>query len=78
MTLKPCPHSFDTWLKTVCFQKPTPEAYDLAKSAWKSHASEIERLREALEDIGGDENYNGCTCKSIARAALKQKDGVCQ
>ncbi len=25
---------FDKWLKTVCFQKPTPEAYDLAKEAW--------------------------------------------
>jgi hypothetical protein len=26
---------FDKWLKTTCFQKPTPEAYDLAKDAWK-------------------------------------------
>jgi hypothetical protein len=26
---------FETWLRTVCFQKPTPEAYDLAKSAWQ-------------------------------------------
>ena len=25
---------FDEWLKTVCFQKPTPEAYGLAKRAW--------------------------------------------
>lgn len=25
---------FEKWLRTVCFQKPTPEAYDLAKGAW--------------------------------------------
>lgn len=27
---------FEIWLKTVCFEKPTPEAYDLAKEAWKA------------------------------------------
>ena len=27
---------FETWLRTVCFQKPTPEAYDLAKCAWNA------------------------------------------
>ena len=26
--------SFEKWLRTVCFQKPTPEAYDLAKCAY--------------------------------------------
>tara|TARA_R110000737_G_scaffold316082_1_gene326257 strand:- start:374 stop:673 length:300 start_codon:yes stop_codon:yes gene_type:complete len=26
---------FEKWLTEVCFQKPTPEAYDLAKDAWK-------------------------------------------
>lgn len=25
---------FEPWLRQVCFQKPTPEAYDLAKDAW--------------------------------------------
>lgn len=25
---------FDKWLRSVCFQKPTSEAYDLAKCAW--------------------------------------------
>ena len=25
---------FEKWLRMTCFQKPTPEAYDLAKSAW--------------------------------------------
>ena len=27
---------FTAWLNSVCFQKPTPEAYDLAKDAWKA------------------------------------------
>ncbi len=27
---------FELWLRTVCFQKPTPEAYDLAKDAWEN------------------------------------------
>jgi hypothetical protein len=26
---------FERWLRKECFQKPTPEAYDLAKCAWK-------------------------------------------
>lgn len=30
---------FNEWLKTVCFQKPTKEAYDLAKSAWNEALS---------------------------------------
>jgi hypothetical protein len=31
---------FESWLRSVCFQAPTPEAYDLAKSAW----AESERI----------------------------------
>jgi hypothetical protein len=27
--------AFEAWLKTVCFQRPTPEAYDLALCAWR-------------------------------------------
>ena len=30
---------FETWLRTVCFQNPTPEAYDLAKCAWQAAQS---------------------------------------
>lgn len=33
---KPVLSDFDKWLRTVCFQKPTPEAYDLAKCAWEA------------------------------------------
>jgi hypothetical protein len=31
---------FEAWLRTTCFQKPTPEAYDLAKEAWKAALEE--------------------------------------
>ncbi len=27
---------FNSWLKTVCFQEPTPEAHALAEMAWKA------------------------------------------
>lgn len=27
---------FEIWLRTECFQKPTLEAYDLAKDAWNA------------------------------------------
>lgn len=27
---------FEVWLRTVCFQRPTPKAYDLAKCAWQA------------------------------------------
>lgn len=30
---------FEKWLPTVCFQRPTPEAYDLAWQAWKAQYS---------------------------------------
>ena len=32
---------FEKWLRTVCFQKPTPEAYDLAKDAWIEATKQI-------------------------------------
>lgn len=36
---------FEIWLRTVCFQPPTPEAYDLAKCAWD------EAKRRTLQSI---------------------------
>jgi hypothetical protein len=39
---------FEKWLRTVCFQKPTPEAYDLARDAWR-HA--IAQEREACAKL---------------------------
>jgi len=33
---KKCQLDFEYWLKQTCFQQPTPEAYDLAKSAWEA------------------------------------------
>ena len=30
--------AFEAWLRTTCFQEPTPGAYDLAKCAWEESA----------------------------------------
>jgi len=32
---------FETWLRSVCFQKPPAEAYDLAKGAWEESARQL-------------------------------------
>jgi len=43
--------AFDDWLKTVCFQKPTFAAYDLAKAAWEMATQlEYKRLYDLVED----------------------------
>lgn len=39
---------FEIWLKSVCFQQPTPEAHDLAKSAWKEALKQREQMAEVL------------------------------
>ena len=36
MTALTVEQEFEAWLRSACFQKPTPEAYDLAKSAWSA------------------------------------------
>jgi hypothetical protein len=46
-------HEFETWLRTVCFQEPTPEAYDLAKSAWKEVARRRGELLRKLRGLIG-------------------------
>lgn len=33
---------FEAWLRSVCFQKPTQEAYDLAKAAWEEATKQTE------------------------------------
>ena len=38
---------FERWLRVVCFQRPTTEAYDLAKDAWK----EALKSKEANSDL---------------------------
>ena len=48
---------YEQWLRTVCFQRPTPEAYDLSKEAW-NEAKKVEReacasLAENSTAIGG-------------------------
>ncbi len=39
---------FENWLRTVCFQKPTPEAHDLAKCAWIEARSDLRAKLDAL------------------------------
>ena len=39
----PDKEAFEKWLRTVCFQKPTPEAYDLAWQAWRSAQPRLRR-----------------------------------
>ena len=44
---------FKKWLTSVCFQKPTPEALDLAKDAWKAALkSKTEPVPEVPCSIG--------------------------
>lgn len=42
---------FEIWLRTVCFQKPTDPAYDLARDAWKAA---IKHEREACAKVCTD------------------------
>lgn len=41
---------FEEWLRTVCFQKPTPEAYDLAKCAYNFIIDEAVKIAENSVD----------------------------
>jgi hypothetical protein len=38
---------FEGWLRSVCFQKPTDEAYDLARDAWFKAKEKAEAERDA-------------------------------
>jgi len=43
---------FEVWLKTTCFQKPTKEAYNLAKSVWLHFSKPTKvNIKEVLEVI---------------------------
>lgn len=41
---------FEEWLRSVCFQKPSPGAYDLARDAWLEAAksNNIEWIEQAF------------------------------
>ena len=51
---------FDQWLRTVCFQQPTHEAEDLAKSAWEARESKIKALEDKVErlTVEGQRDYS--------------------
>lgn len=63
--------AFERWLRSVCFQAPTPEAYDLAKCAWdhmdaklqaaKARIAELEAAR-VIPDSGGHLESADCWC----------------
>ena len=56
--------SFEPWLRTECFQAPTPEAYELAKAAWQA-ATLAERERAAARV-----EANAWACGGVVRDAL--------
>ena len=54
-----CPaerEAFEVWLRTVCFQKPTPEAHDLARDAWHARAAFASGQPKACDSVqvGGE------------------------
>lgn len=65
---------FDEWLKTVCFQRPTPEAWDLAKCAWDEQSKRIALLEKVAEAADyqyrcDDEVVFSCALEEALRAA---------
>lgn len=44
-------NQFEIWLRTECFQKPTPEAYDLTKVAWNKQEKDKAELVKGLQDM---------------------------
>ncbi len=56
---------FEIWLRKVCFQKPTPEAYDLAKDAW------VEALKDKPSQPDGELKY----AKYEIKRGVITKDG---
>ena len=43
--------NFEKWLRTVCFQKPTKEAYELAECAWRAAMKvQVELCAKAVSD----------------------------
>ncbi len=63
---------FEEWLRTVCFQKPTPDAYDLAKCAWIESRKQAESANSALLDEAKrhSEFMNGSGWRPIDTAPL--------
>ena len=61
---------FEEWLRSVCFQKPTPEAYDLDKDAYKLAKQHwLDKAMEIVEITPYDCN----DCDVIAEAIKELK-----
>lgn len=56
--------AFERWLRSVCFQKPTPEAYDLAKCAW-DHMDAKLKAAEAERDAAVFMLAEWCVCVEL-------------
>lgn len=65
--------NFQVWLRTVCFQKPTPEAYDLAKSAWQQQSEKINEFYAAIREM--DEILTAVWSPAWLRTKEKTLDG---
>jgi len=59
--------AFEEWLRTVCFQKPTQEAYDLAVVAWQ--ASRKQAIAECVAEIRGMKANNKTAQSAINQCA---------
>lgn len=62
---------FENWLRTACFQKPTPEAYDLAKCAW---AESRNMEREACAELFEGQYTDTCPGTKISDAIRKRSN----
>jgi hypothetical protein len=63
--------SFEEWLRTVYFQKPTKEAYELAECAWKAALKvQVELCAKAV---------SGCelVAPNVRRVRLDEAVGAC-
>src|SRR5260221_1913385 len=83
--------TFEGWLRTVCFQAPTPEAHDLAKCAWDAALESVrsEALSRRVDVHRGWCNYckgnvewcdnspkGGCTLRDYLHSPARVADGL--
>ncbi len=68
---------FEEWLRTACFQKPTPEAYDLAKVAWNAATNgEREACAKVCDmraDMARSDGWYSMTSDDLPRMAEELK-----
>jgi len=60
--------AFEKWLRATCFQKPTDDAYDLAKSAY---TASLERAADIAEGVPNEWKAKGWVVESSASSMSK-------